>query len=132
MRFISDTWKNPSLTSAGEIKTLSSCPMAMSLNLLKISTDLPIINDWEGSVFNSDGLKLKDNDPVDSCIQYPKTRLIYHNGIPVLFMEFVEHLNTEGIIERFGNEPRWVWRVDGGQVGANKDGRLVAYDYGPR
>jgi hypothetical protein len=84
-------------------------------------------NDWEGSVSNTED---STNDPYH--IQYPKTRLGYYAGdIPVVFMEFVEALTHAGIVERLGYYPDWVLSVDCGQVGVNKGGRLVAYDYGP-
>ena len=82
-------------------------------------------NDWEGSVSNSEE---SIGDP--SCIQYPKTRLAYQNDIPIVFMEYIAPLTSEEIIDKFGSEPDWVLRVDSGQVGINKNGRLVAYDYG--
>lgn len=84
-------------------------------------------NDWEGSVSNTDESL---NDPYE--IQYPKTRLAYYAGdMPVVFMEFVEALTSADIIRLFGKYPDWVFSVDCGQVGVNKSGRLVAYDYGP-
>jgi len=39
-------------------------------------------------------------------------------------------MTGEAIVARFGVEPDWVMSVDGGQVGVNRYGRLVAYDYG--
>lgn len=82
-------------------------------------------NDWEGSV---------SNDPTSPDnewnIQYARTRLHYEGEIPVLFMERVQPLTTKGIVDRFGAEPEWVMSVDCGQVGINRQGRLVAYDYG--
>ncbi len=82
-------------------------------------------NDWEGSVSNT---KESIDDPNE--IQYPKTRLAYKDGVAIVFMEFIEALTSDAIVERFGHEPDWVFSVDGGQVGVNKNGRLVAYDYG--
>ena len=84
-------------------------------------------NDWEGSIFNGE-----DRD--DLCaVQYPdRKRLVYVGKykIPILFMELVMPLTGDKIIKLFGYEPDWVRSVDGGQVGVNKHGRLVAYDYG--
>jgi hypothetical protein len=84
-------------------------------------------NDWEGSVSNAPESR---NDPLH--VQYPKTKLVYVDDIPVVFMERIESLTSRAIEERFGHEPAWVFSVDGGQVGVNRHGRLVAYDYGLR
>jgi len=43
-------------------------------------------------------------------------------GIPILRMEFVEHVGWSKVSD-------WTWGVDCGQVGLTKDGRLVAYDW---
>lgn len=76
-------------------------------------------NDWEGSISSS-------NDPDD--IQFARTRLIYHKGIPIIFMERVRMIrNLQSFYEVL---PYWVGFVDCGQVGFNKVGRLVAFDYG--
>jgi hypothetical protein len=84
-------------------------------------------NDWEGSVSNApESLNHPEH------VQYPKTRLAYVDGIPVVFMERIEALTGRAIEARFGQEPDWVASVDGGQVGVNRHGRLVAYDYGLR
>lgn len=83
-------------------------------------------NDWEGSVSN--GPKPSEWDVI-----YPKhKRLAWYRGIPILFMEFVRPALTKHITKRLGSVPKWVDRVDCGQVGFNKQGRLMAYDYGPR
>lgn len=82
-------------------------------------------NDWEGSVENSE-----DSIGVFEEYQYPHHRMVYSKGIPVVFMEEVEPLTSKEIVQRFGKEPEWVMSVDCGQVGVNKRGRLVAYDYG--
>lgn len=84
-----------------------------------------IDNDWEGSVSNTPESL---NDP--DYEQYPKTRMVYQGDVPVVFMEFILALTSEEIVARFGSEPDWVWSIDGGQVGVNKNGRLVAFDYG--
>lgn len=80
-------------------------------------------NDWEGSVSN-------DPDSSEGFVQYARTRLGYVGEIPVLFMERVQLLSYAGIAERFGKVPDWVDCVDCGQVGVNRSGKLVAYDYG--
>lgn len=84
-------------------------------------------NDWEGSVSNT----------VESCdnpdyVQYPKTKLVYVQEIPVVFMQYVLPLTSKEIINLFLVEPDWVASVDCGQVGITRFGRLVAYDYGLR
>lgn len=80
-------------------------------------------NEWEGSVSTSPEYI---DDP--KWIQYPKTRLFYWKGIPVLFMERLEIGVVEG--KGYHELPDWVMSVDGGQVGYNRQGRLLAYDYG--
>lgn len=83
-------------------------------------------NDWEGSVRN--GAFVSEYELV-----YPKhKRMVYWRGIPVVFMEYVEPATSKQIIKQVGKVPNWVDRVDCGQVGFNKHGLLVAYDYGPR
>lgn len=82
-------------------------------------------NDWEGSISNS-----LESIGDDDYVQYPKTRLIYYKEIPILFMEKVKPITPKETVEIFGYEPDWVNSVDCGQVGVNKHGRLVAYDYG--
>ena len=84
-----------------------------------------IDNDWEGSVSNTTE---SFNDPF--WTQYPRTRLAVFKEIPVVFMEKIQPLTSSQIIELFGHEPDWVAGVDCGQVGINRFGRLVAYDYG--
>lgn len=81
-------------------------------------------NDWEGSVSNAEG------EQSDWQVQYARTRLHYQGEIPVLFMERVQYLTQKQIIHRFGYEPEWVMSVDCGQVGVNRAGRLLAFDYG--
>ena len=82
-----------------------------------------IDNEWEGCVSNSE-----DCDPED--VQYARTRLDYWKGVPVVFMEYVEYASDEQISKRLGYVPEWTMSVDCGQVGFNRKGRLVAYDYG--
>lgn len=85
-------------------------------------------NDWEGSLSNSE-----EGTGFDTgYIQYARTRMCYYKNIPIVFMEYVEYLPTFKIEERYGSEPDWCWSVDSGQVGSNKYGRLVAFDYGCR
>lgn len=83
-------------------------------------------NDWEGSLSNGESL----GDMRE--IQYARTRMAYWRGVPVVFMEKVEHARPAEIVARLGYEPDWTMSVDCGQVGFTRDGRLVAYDYGLR
>jgi hypothetical protein len=82
-------------------------------------------NDWEGSVSN-----YPENIGNHEFEQFARTRLFYYGEIPVLFMERVAPLTSAEVIARFGEEPDWVYSIDGGQVGVNRKGQLVAYDYG--
>lgn len=54
--------------------------------------------------------------------------------VPVVFMERVNHAEENEIEDILGYVPEWVYDIDqngyGYQVGFNKDGILVAYDYG--
>jgi hypothetical protein len=84
-------------------------------------------NDWEGSISNN-----PNAEPCDWQVQYARTRLYYKGDIPIILMEKVKHATRAALIKRFGKEPKWVACVDCGQVGFNKQGRLVAYDYGIR
>lgn len=84
-------------------------------------------NDWEGSVSNCE-----DYPQSDWQVQYARTRMVYVNDIPVVFMERVEYVTGKEIVQRLGHEPNWTGCVDGGQVGFNRSGRLVAFDYGIR
>lgn len=82
-------------------------------------------NDWEGSVSTCpEFIGSPDH------IQYAKTRLLYVEGIEVVVMEKVCYANESQIERVLGPGPNWTWSVDCGQVGFNRHGRLVAYDYG--
>lgn len=84
-------------------------------------------NDWEGSISNSTE---SFNHP--EYIQYPKTKLVFVDEVPIVFMQRVTPLQSSEIIQLFGLEPDWTFSVDCGQVGITRQGRLVAYDYGLR
>lgn len=85
-------------------------------------------NDWEGSISNL------DDDPEE--IRYARTRLCYYKDVPIVFMEYVEFIEyvefatSREIKMTLGHEPDWTYSVDGGQVGFNSKGKLVAFDYG--
>lgn len=82
-------------------------------------------NDWEGSISNAE-----DGDPED--VQFARTRMVYYKGIPIVFMERADWATRDEIAARLGYEPDWTGSVDCGQVGFNKQGKLVAFDYGLR
>jgi hypothetical protein len=69
-------------------------------------------NDWEGSCSSG-----------DDEIQYARTRLAYHDGVPIVFMEKVTQVPIE-------EQPEWAGLIDCGQVGYTRLGKIVAYDFG--
>jgi hypothetical protein len=76
-------------------------------------------NDWEGSV----------SDPGFTA----RTRLIYIHDIPIVVMEYVEDVTLAQISEHLGlpaGDIGWAGCFDSGQVGFNKSGTLLAYDWG--
>lgn len=100
----------------------------MGTYVVKVPRNLDGIadNDWEGSVRN--GAVIGEYSTI-----YPKhKRLAYWKSIPVVFMERVVHASSKQIVKRLGKVPPWVDQIDCGQVGFNRNGTLVAYDYGTR
>lgn len=79
-------------------------------------------NDWEGSL-------CAINPDSNYEIPIAKSRLIFCDDIPVVAMEKVQPLFLSQIKEKFGEIPAFVSWVDMGQVGLNRQGKLVAYDY---
>lgn len=77
-------------------------------------------NDWEASTCSN------KNDRDRDEVQWPKTRYIEIEGFICCIMEYIEPITS------FENKnlPDWINSVDGGQVGYNKKGLLLAYDYG--
>lgn len=69
-------------------------------------------------VEESYGHRSCDNPCVATC------RLFHIDGVPVLWMEKVVP------VTKFTGLPKWCDGVDGYQVGYNRQGKLVAYDYG--
>lgn len=57
---------------------------------------------------------------------YAACRIWHINDVPVLWMEKVQ------VLEKIDYSllPDWVGYIDCGQVGYNRQGKLVAYDYG--
>lgn len=92
---------------------------------IPLTDDGFVDNDWEGSISNS---KQCYNHP--DWIQYPRTRLVCYNEIPIVLAQKVRHVWEDEIKERLGFIPDWIYSVDCGQVGFTKNNRLVAYDYG--
>lgn len=83
-------------------------------------------NDWEGSVSNGPEETLSDGH-----VRFARTRLVYINQYPVLFMERIDHVPYNKLRKMYKNKvPNWVDYVDCQQVGFNRSGKLVAYDYG--
>ena len=84
---------------------------------------------------NGEGFAANSREVITSEAEDPYTPVAecYHDtvydasseGISVLVME---KLSFEGVPRGYNNLPDWVMSVDGGQVGYNKKGELVAYD----
>ncbi len=55
----------------------------------------------------------------EGYVPYAKCRMF---GL-ILVMEYVDHVGST-------KTPDWTWSVDGGQVGRNRKGELLAYDFG--
>ena len=78
--------------------------------------------------------KLYKNGDLNNDCHYAKCRLVYFLDIPVIIMEKVNisfklvknYIST--IKNEYGSD--WTYCIDGGQVGINSSGKLVAYDYG--
>lgn len=79
-------------------------------------------NDWEASICSN-----KNEGDIDE-VQWPKTRYIEIEGFICCVMEYIEPITyfEDKVL------PDWIHSVDGGQVGYNKKGVLLAYDYGLR
>lgn len=79
-------------------------------------------NDWEASICSN-----KNEEDIDE-VQWPKTRYIEIEGFICCVMEYIEPITyfEDKVL------PDWIHSVDGGQVGYNKKGVLLAYDYGLR
>lgn len=80
-------------------------------------------NDWEGSIVSIG----KEGD--EYHVPIARSKLLPRVDIPVVVMEKVEETDLDEIIKRFGKLPDFVSIVDSGQVGYNRKGRLVAFDY---
>lgn len=78
----------------------------------------------EGIYQNEDECTLLSDD----YWQFAKTRLIDSDS-RLLCMERVEHAFYDTIIERLGYVPEFVMGIDCSQVGFNRRGELVAYDF---
>jgi hypothetical protein len=80
-------------------------------------------NDWEGSIVG--GKAYKQSNINEIC--YPNTKYLVLDGLICVMMEKVIVSN-----EGYDELPDWVKFIDCGQVGYDRSGRLVAYDYGYR
>jgi hypothetical protein len=89
---------------------------------LPITHDGIVDNDWEGSI--SGGGRYD--------VQLARTRMFYVGDFPVVLMERIDEATDVSIRQRLGYLPDWVNSVDGGQVGFNRKGDLLAFDYGLR
>lgn len=84
---------------------------------------------------NGEGFAANSREVLTSEVEDPYTPVAdcYHDtvydasseGVSVLVME---KLSFEGVPNSYSNLPDWVMSVDGGQVGYNKKGELVAFD----
>jgi hypothetical protein len=83
---------------------------------------VPINEDGFADNFNEDrAYHRRRNEPLAAA------RMVYadkSDGIPLLVMEYVEPVKS------FKDLPSWVYSIDSMQVGYNRKGKLVAYDYG--
>lgn len=77
-------------------------------------------NDWEGSI---------GKEGEEYYVPIARSKLLPRVDIPIVVMEKVEEADLDEIIKRFGKLPDFVSIVDSGQVGYNRKGRLVAFDY---
>lgn len=77
-------------------------------------------NDWEGCIVTN-----KNKFPDDkNRIRTPKTKWINYNGFICVLMEYLN--------EDIEIKPEWANRIDDGQVGVNKKGQILAFDFGVR
>jgi hypothetical protein len=84
---------------------------------------------------NGEGFAANSREVLTSEVEDPYTPVAdcYHDtvyeasseGVSILVME---KLSFEGVPRGYNNLPDWVMSVDGGQVGYNKKGELVAFD----
>lgn len=77
-------------------------------------------NDWEGCVVSN---KHKDTDQMKT----PKTKWIRYKGFICVIMEYIEKTELP-----YSELPSWCGYTDDKQVGFNKDGILLVYDFGYR
>lgn len=76
-------------------------------------------NDWEGSVVTN-----KNHDLNDGSVITPKTRWLSYKGFICVLMEYID--------ENIDEYPEWSASVDCQQVGVNKKGQILAFDFGLR
>ena len=72
-------------------------------------------NDIEGSWF---------------CDEYAHHKLFYINEIPIVIMEYLKEMDTETYLKLCKTEEYdWINGIDCGQVGYNRKGDVVAFDW---
>lgn len=77
-------------------------------------------NDWEGSLVTNKNSFMSDTNRVRT----PKTKWINYKGFVCVIMEYLDENVTE--------KPEWAGKVDDGQIGTNKKGQILAFDFGVR
>lgn len=80
-------------------------------------------NERESRIYKIHSEQIKQNCHYDGDPHYAKCQLEYIWSIPILFMERVR------IPVSYKGLPNWIGFIDCMQVGYNKQGKLVAYDY---
>lgn len=76
-------------------------------------------NDWEGCLVTN-----KNKIFSEERVRTPKTKWIKYQGFVCVLMEYIKPIEYEKDL------PVWAKSVDGQQVGTNKKGIALAYDYG--
>lgn len=80
-------------------------------------------NDNEGSIVSIG----KEGD--DFYVPIARSKLLPRVDIPIVVMEKIIEITRDEIVDRFDKIPDFFSIVDSGQVGYNRKGRLVAFDY---
>lgn len=88
-----------------------------------VSVDGFRLNDLEGST-----ISIGEPNKI-GYIPIARSRLILIKDVPIVAMEKVIEADINDIKDKIGKVPDFVSSVDMGQVGFNKKGNLVAFDY---
>lgn len=78
-------------------------------------------NDWEGCLVSNKKKYHKDEE----IVILPKTKWLNYHGFVCVIMEYLDEDKLKDV-----KKPKWANFVDDGQVGVNKDGLVLAFDYG--